>query len=81
MPKKMPHRVPNPPGKLNEYDLMFERLEGAKMIIPGISGYDNARRRALEVAAYMEIVEGRPLTEKQFADLYRDFREEEGYTW
>lgn len=61
--------------KLSERDLMFERLAGARMIIPSISGYNHAHQTALEIAAYMSIVEGKTLDGQAFSKLERGLRE------
>lgn len=61
---------------MDERELAFERIRGAKTIIPSISGYDGAHQKAMQIAAFMEIVEGKSLSQKSFYDLEREFREE-----
>lgn len=57
----------------DDRELTFERMRGAKAIIPAISGFNHAYQKALEIAAFMDIVNGTPLTEKEILKLRREF--------
>lgn len=57
-------------------DRLFERMHAAKAVIPAIAGYDVAHQEALEIAAFMELVEGKPLTAYQFRQLLAEKRRE-----
>lgn len=59
-------------------DELFERLHAAKTVIPAIAGFDIAHEEALGIAAFMELVEGKPLTARQFQELLAEKRREHG---
>jgi len=61
---------------MDDREIMFERLAGAQAIIPAISGWDHAHQKAMNIAAYLSIVEGRTLTHAEFIKLENGIRDD-----